>query len=65
MSQAAARHSQGGISQVVEALVAADGTAGHAHAANVRSGIGRDAVLTLADLADAAHYLCLDRKSVV
>lgn len=59
MSQAAARHSQGGISQVVEALVAADGTAGHAHAANVRSGIGRDAVLTLADLADAAHYLCL------
>lgn len=59
MNQAAARSTSGDISQVVEALVAADGTAGHAHADSVRAGIGRDAVLTLADLADAAHYLCL------
>ena len=59
MNQAAARLPSGDISQVVEALVAADGTAGHAHADSVRAGIGRNAVLTLADLADAAHYLCL------
>ncbi len=59
MNQVAARLPSGDISQVVEALVAADGTAGHAHADSVRAGIGRNAVLTLADLADAAHYLCL------
>jgi hypothetical protein len=59
MNEAAARLATGDISQVIEALVAADGTAGHAHASSARAGIGRDAVLTLPDLADAAHYLCL------
>ena len=59
MNEAAARLATGDISQVVEALIAADGTAGHAHASSARAGIGRDAVLTLPDLADAAHYLCL------
>lgn len=59
MSQTAARVPAGDISQVVEALVTADGTASHAHADNIRAGIDRNAVLTLADLADAAHYLCL------
>ena len=59
MNEAAARLVTGDISQVIEALVAADGTDGHAHASSARAGIGRDAVLTLADLADAAHYLCL------
>jgi hypothetical protein len=59
MNEAAARLATGDISQVIEALIAADGTAGHAHASSARAGIGRDAVLTLPDLADAAHYLCL------
>lgn len=59
MNEAAARLTTGDISQVIEALVAADGTAGHAHASSARAGIGRDAMLTLPDLADAAHYLCL------
>jgi hypothetical protein len=44
---------------VIEALVAADGTAGHAHASSARAATGRDAALSLPDLADAAHYLCL------
>lgn len=59
MNEAAVRLQLGDISQVLEALVAADGTEGHVHAGSARAGIGRDAVLTLADLADAAHYLCL------
>jgi len=59
MNEATARLVTGDISQVIEALVTADGTAGHAHASSARAGIGRDAVLTLPDLADAAHYLCL------
>lgn len=59
MNEAAVRLPLGDISQILDALVAADGTAGHPHAADVRAGIGRDAVLTLSDLADAAHYLCL------
>lgn len=56
---AAARLPVGDISTVLEALVAADGTESHPHANNARAGIGRDAMLTLGDLADAAHYLCL------
>lgn len=59
MNEAAARLSAGDISRIVETLVTADGTASHAHASSARAGIGRDAVLTLPDLADAAHYLCL------
>ena len=59
MNEATARLSPGDISQLLEALVAADGTEGHAHASSARLGAGRDAVLALPDLADAAHYLCL------
>ena len=56
---AAARLSSGDISHILDALLLADGTDGHAYASSVRAGVGRDAVLTLPDLADAAHYLCL------
>ncbi|CAD7335978.1 hypothetical protein SPHS6_00779 [Sphingobium sp. S6] len=59
MNEAAVRLVTGDISQVIEALVAADGTAGHAHASSARAATGRDAALSLPDLADAAHYLCL------
>lgn len=59
MSEAAARYQFGDISQVLEALVAADGTAGHAYASGARAGFGRDAALSLPDLADAAYYLCM------
>ncbi|WP_340264154.1 DUF6975 family protein [Sphingobium mellinum] len=59
MNEAAARQSAGDISRILETLVTADGTANHDHASSARAGIGRDAVLTLPDLADAAHYLCV------
>ncbi|KFG91236.1 hypothetical protein BV98_000995 [Sphingobium herbicidovorans NBRC 16415] len=59
MNEAAARPNPGDISQVIEALVAVDGTVAHTHARSARVGIGRDAALTPPDLADAAHYLCL------
>ena len=41
------------------ALVAADGTAAHAYANRAATGVSREALLSLADLADAAYYLCL------
>ena len=59
MNEAATRLATGDISQVIETLVAADGTAAHVHASSARTIMSRDAVLTLPDLADAAHYLCL------
>jgi hypothetical protein len=59
MSEAAQRYQFGDVSQVLESLVAADGTAGHAYPASARAGFGRNATLSLPDIADAAHYLCL------
>ena len=59
MNETAARLVTGDISQLIEALIAVDGTAGHVHANSARAAMGRTAALTLSDLADAAHYLCL------
>lgn len=59
MSEAAPRYQFGDIARVLEALVAADGTASHSYANRAAVGISRDALLSMADLADAAHYLCL------
>lgn len=59
MSEAATRYQFGDISRVLEALVAADGTAAHPYAHRASTGAGRDSLLSLADLADAAYYLCL------
>lgn len=59
MSEAAPRYQFGDISRILEALVAADGTAAHAYAHRASTGVARDALLGLADLADAAYYLCM------
>lgn len=59
MSEAAPRYQFGDVSQVLEALVAADGTAGHNYASSARVGFGLNASLSLPDLADAAYYLCM------
>ncbi|MFZ2995158.1 DUF6975 family protein [Sphingobium sp.] len=59
MSEAAPRYQFGDISHVLEALVSADGTAAHAYANRASSGVARDALLSLGDLADAAYYLCM------
>jgi len=59
MSEAATRYQFGDISRVLEALVAADGTAAHPYAHRASTGAARDSLLSLADLADAAYYLCL------
>lgn len=59
MSEAAPRYQFGDIARVLEALVAADGTAAHSYANRAAVGLSRDALLSMADLADAAHYLCL------
>lgn len=59
MSEAAPRYQFGDISRILEALVAADGTAAHPYANSASSGVSRDALLSLGDLADAAYYLCL------
>lgn len=59
MSEAAPRYQFGDIARILEALVAADGTAAHAYATRASTGVSREALLSLADLADAAYYLCL------
>lgn len=59
MSEAAPRYQFGDIARVLEALVAADGTAAHAYANRAATGVSREALMSLADLADAAYYLCL------
>lgn len=59
MSEAAPRYQLGDISRILEALVTADGTAAHPYANRAGSGVTRDALLSLGDLADAAYYLCL------
>lgn len=59
MSEAAPRYQFGDVSQILEAVVAADGTAGHSYATGARASFGPNATLSLPDLADAAHYLCL------
>ena len=59
MSEAARRYQFGDIARVLEALVDADGTAAHAYANRAATGVSRETLLSLADLADAAYYLCL------
>jgi hypothetical protein len=59
MSEAAPRYQFGDISRVLEALVAADGTAAHAYANRAGASVARDSLLSLGDLADSAYYLCL------
>jgi hypothetical protein len=59
MSEAAPRYQFGDIARILEALVAADGTAAHAYANRASTGVARDARLSRYDLADAAYYLCM------
>lgn len=60
MSEATApRYQFGDVSQIMEAVVAADGTAGHGYANGARASFGPNSTLSLPDLADAAYYLCL------
>ncbi|MBV2147144.1 hypothetical protein KRZ98_02420 [Sphingobium sp. AS12] len=59
MSEAAPRYQFGDISRILEALVAADGTAAHAYANRAGASVARDSLLSLGDLADGAYYLCL------
>lgn len=59
MSEAAPRYQFGDIARILEALVAADGTAAHPYAHRASTGVARDALLSLSDLADAAYYLCM------
>src|SRR3546814_7435315 len=59
MSEAAPRYQFGDVSQILDAVVAADGTAGHGYASGARASFGPNAALSLPDLADAAYYLCL------
>lgn len=59
MNEAAQRQNFGGIMDVLETLVTADGTNGHVHATKARASGMRGSGLSLADLADAASYLCL------
>jgi hypothetical protein len=59
MSEAAPRYQFGDIARILEALVAADGTAAHAYANRASTGVARDVLLLLSDLADAAYYLCM------
>ena len=59
MSEAAPRYQFGDVSQILDAVVAADGTAGHGYASGARASFGANATMSLPDLADAAYYLCL------
>jgi len=59
MSEAAPRIQFGDIARVLDALVAADGTAAHAYANRAGASVARDSLLSLGDLADGAYYLCL------
>ncbi|MDR7154521.1 hypothetical protein J2W40_001333 [Sphingobium xenophagum] len=59
MSEAAPRYQFGDIARILEALVAADGTSAHSYAMRAGTGVVRDTLLSLGDLADAAYYLCL------
>ncbi len=59
MSEAAPRYQFGDIARILEALVAADGTAAHPYANRAAAGVARDTLLSLSDLADGAYYLCM------
>jgi len=59
MSEAAPRLQSGDIARVLDALVAADGTAAHAYVIRARTGLASEGLLSLPDLADAASYMCL------
>jgi len=60
MNDAAQRYRPGDIAQVLDSLVAADGTGAHHYAHRAAGDHGlRDALPSLSDLADAAYYLCL------
>ena len=57
MSEAAPRYQFGDIARILEALVAADGTAAHSYALRAGTGIARDTLLSLGDLADPASSI--------
>lgn len=59
MSEAAPRIQFGDIARVLDALVAADGTAAHAYVIRARTGMASEGLLSLPDLADSASYMCL------
>jgi hypothetical protein len=59
MSEAAMRLHGDNIAPIVEALVAADGTAGHAYPAQAAMGQSSPLIRSLPNLADAAYYLCM------
>ncbi len=59
MIEAAPRYQGGDIAQLLETLVAADGTGGHAYVYRASVAPDRDAMPSLSDLADASYYLCL------
>lgn len=58
MNIAPAHRGDGDISHIIDALVAVDGTAAHAHAAALCAPV-TGAARPLYNLADAVHYLCL------
>jgi hypothetical protein len=59
MTEAAPRYQGGDISQILEVLIGADGSAGHAIVQRSSVAPAREAMPSLPDLADAAYYLCL------
>lgn len=56
MSEAARQSREGDISQILQALVAADGTASHDYSLALR---GPPPMRSLPDLSDMVHYLCM------
>lgn len=59
MNEAAVRLQAKDISGIIEALVTADGTAGHPYAAQAAIGHTGTLLRSLPNLADAAYYLCM------
>lgn len=59
MNDWAIRHKERGIARTLDALVEADGSAGHAYVQRASEASSRDAMLALPDMADAAYHLCL------
>lgn len=59
MSEVTALRRGDDIAQILDALVRADGSYGHAYAAQAAHNVRSMDILSLSDLADAAYYLCL------
>lgn len=59
MSEAVLRLRATDVSGLIDTLVAADGTAGHPYAAQGAIGQNGSVLSSLANLADAAYYLCM------